>query len=155
MFRFHGSHDKVTYAEVGYNSRLDEVQAAWLRVLLPHLDGWCAQRRQVARWYAEEGLGDLVGLPVAAPGADPAWHLYVIRHPEAARLEGALAEHGVQARGYYRTPVHAQDAMRPWPPAAELPGTERAAREHLAIPFGPALTREQVQTVVEAVRLSV
>lgn len=151
-FRFHGSKDKVTYEEVGQNSRLDEVQAAWLRVLLPKLEGWCAQRREVARWYAEEGLGDVVELPVPAPGADPAWHLYVVRHPDAARIEAALPQHGVQARGYYRTPIHAQAAMRPWPPAAPLPGTERAAHEHLALPFGPALTREQVAQVVAAVR---
>ncbi|MEA2383963.1 MAG: hypothetical protein QOH72_3934, partial [Solirubrobacteraceae bacterium] len=77
--RFHGSRDKVTYEQVGYNSRLDELQAAILRVLLAHLDDWAAGRRAAAAAYADAGLGELVGLPVPTPGAEPAWHLYVIR----------------------------------------------------------------------------
>jgi dTDP-3-amino-3,4,6-trideoxy-alpha-D-glucose transaminase len=149
--RFHGSRDKVTYDEVGYNSRLDEVQAAVLRVLLPHLDGWCGARRAVARAYDELGLGRHVALPVPAGGSDPAWHLFVVRHPEAERLEGALRERGVEARGYYRTPVHRQPAMRPWGDEARLPGTDEAARTHLALPIGPALGRAEAERVVAAV----
>ena len=80
--RFHGSRDKVTYEEVGYNSRLDELQAALLRVLLPQLDGWCDGRRAAARHY-ERGRPRRARRRCRAPvaGADPAWHLYVIRHP--------------------------------------------------------------------------
>jgi dTDP-3-amino-3,4,6-trideoxy-alpha-D-glucose transaminase len=149
--RFHGSRDKVTYEEVGVNSRLDELQAAVLRVLLPHLDGWCDARRAAARAYAEAGLGDHVGLPVPAPGSVPAWHLYVVRHAQAAALEGALRERGVEARGYYRTPVHRQPAMAAWADGAPLPGTDEAAQRHLALPIGPALTRDQAAEVTAAV----
>ena len=150
--RFHGSRDKVTYEEVGYNSRLDELQAAILRVELPHLDAWCDARRAVAAAYAEEGIGDIATPPVATPGSSPAWHLYVVRAEEPDALAASLAGRGVQSRGYYRTPVHAQAAMATWPPAVPLPGTEEAARTHLALPFGPALRREQVREVVAALR---
>jgi dTDP-3-amino-3,4,6-trideoxy-alpha-D-glucose transaminase len=153
--RFHGSRDKVTYDEVGVNSRLDELQAAVLRVQLPHLDAWCDARRAAAAAYAGLGLGASVALPVPSPGSSPAWHLFVVRHPGAAALEGALRERGVEARGYYRTPVHRQPAMAPWAPAVALPGTDAAAREHLAIPLHAALTREQAAAVTDAVRAAV
>src|SRR3954470_18668174 len=92
--RFHGSRDKVTYDEVGYNSRLDELQAALLRVALPHLDGWVGARRAAAAAYQQAGLGELVALPQPTPGADPAWHLYVIRDRDPDGLARALAEAG-------------------------------------------------------------
>jgi dTDP-4-amino-4,6-dideoxygalactose transaminase len=150
--RFHGSRDKVTYDEVGYNSRLDELQAALLRVGLPHLDDWAAGRRSAAAAYADAGLGELVGLPVPTPGAEPAWHLYVIRDRDPDGLAAALAAAGVEARGYYRVPVHRQPAMRALVAGApELPGTEEAARTHLALPMSAALSREQVGEVVAAV----
>jgi dTDP-4-amino-4,6-dideoxygalactose transaminase len=149
--RFHGSRDKMTYEEVGVNSRLDELQAAILRVQLPHLDAWCDARRSAAAAYADLGLGEHVALPTAARGASPAWHLFVVRHAEAAELESALRERGVEARGYYRTPVHRQPAMAPWA-GARLPGTDEAARTHLAVPLHAALTREQAGAVTAAVR---
>jgi dTDP-3-amino-3,4,6-trideoxy-alpha-D-glucose transaminase len=151
--RFHGSHDKVTYEQVGYNSRLDELQAAILRVQLPHLDAWSDGRRAAEGHYREAGLGELVRLPRATDGSEPAWHLYVVSHPEPARLERALAETQIGCKAYYRTPVHRQEAMREWNRAGvELPGTEEAARTHLAIPMSPVLTREQADEVVAAVR---
>jgi dTDP-4-amino-4,6-dideoxygalactose transaminase len=149
--RFHGSHDKITYEQVGYNSRLDELQAAILRVQLPHLDGWADGRRQAGRHYKEAGLGELVRLPRALDGASPAWHLYVVAHPEVKRLEGALEDAGIGHKAYYRTPVHRQAAMREWGGDVELPATEQAARMHLAIPMSPVLSREQVDEVVAAV----
>jgi dTDP-4-amino-4,6-dideoxygalactose transaminase len=151
MLRFHGSRDKVTYEQVGYNSRLDELQAAILRVQLPHLDAWADHRRQAARWYAEAGLEEWAQLPQATPGADPAWHLYVIRSEHSEVLERALPEAGVGARSYYRVPVHRQPAMAHVSAGVSLPGTDRAAREHLAIPISAAITRDQVQEVVEAI----
>jgi dTDP-3-amino-3,4,6-trideoxy-alpha-D-glucose transaminase len=150
--RFHGSRDKVTYELLGYNSRLDELQAAILRVQLPHLDGWADGRRQAGRHYEEAGLGELVRLPRPVAGASPAWHLYVVAHPEVQRLESALEDARIGHKAYYRTPVHRQAAMREWGAGVELPGTEQAAREHLAIPLSPVLTREQVDEVVAAVR---
>lgn len=149
--RFHGSRDKVTYEEVGYNSRLDELQAAVLRVQLPHLHGWCDARRRVGAWYAEAGLGDHVDLPVPAAGADPAWNLYVVGHDRADALADALTRTGVGCRAYYRTPVHEQVAMARWRGDAPLPGTARAAARHLALPMGAALTRDDVGEVVAAV----
>jgi dTDP-3-amino-3,4,6-trideoxy-alpha-D-glucose transaminase len=153
VLRFHGSHDKVTYEQVGYNSRLDELQAAILRVQLPHLDGWADGRRRAGRDYEQAGLGELVKLPRAVDGASPAWHLYVVAHPEVQRLESALHAAEIGHKAYYRTPVHRQVAMREWGTGVELAATEEAARTHLAIPLSPVLTREQVDEVVAAVRL--
>jgi dTDP-3-amino-3,4,6-trideoxy-alpha-D-glucose transaminase len=151
MLRFHGSRDKVTYEEVGYNSRLDELQAAILRVQLPHLDDWAAHRRAAADWYADAGLAEWADLPRPTAGADPAWHLYVIRTDRSELLERALPEAGIGARSYYRVPVHRQPAMAKLGAGAQLPGTEEAARTHLAIPISAAITREQVREVVGAV----
>ena len=150
--RFHGSHDKVTYELLGYNSRLDELQAAILRVQLPHLDTWADGRRAAGRHYEEAGLGELVRLPRVAEGASPAWHLYVVAHPEVQRLESALADAGIGHKAYYRTPVHRQAAMHEWGAGVELAGTEQAASTHLAIPMSPVLSREQVDEVVAAAR---
>jgi dTDP-4-amino-4,6-dideoxygalactose transaminase len=150
--RFHGSHDKVTYEQVGYNSRLDELQAAILRVQLPHLDAWADGRRAAARHYEQAGLGELVRLPRATAGAEPAWHLYVVADPAVEELESALGEAGIGHKAYYRTPVHRQVAMREWGAGVEMPATDEAARTHLAIPMSPVLTREQVDEIVAAVR---
>ena len=152
VLRFHGSRDKVTYEMVGYNSRLDELQAAILRVQLPHLDTWADGRRQAGHHYEEAGLGALTSLPRAVDGAAPAWHLYVVAHPQVEGLEGALAAADIGHKPYYRTPVHRQTAMRHWGAGVELPGTEQAARTHLAIPMSPLLTREQVDQVAAAAR---
>ena len=152
VLRFHGSRDKVTYEQVGVNSRLDEIQAAVLRVQLPHLDAWCDARRAAAAEYAALGLGEHVALPAVPDGTLPAWHLYVVRHPDAPALEAALRERGIEARGYYRTPVHRQAAMAPWGASADLPVTDELAGTHLALPIGPWLTLQQAAEVVGAVR---
>jgi dTDP-4-amino-4,6-dideoxygalactose transaminase len=150
--RFHGSRDKVTFELVGYNSRLDELQAAVLRVLLPELDGWCDGRRRVASVYEAAGLGEHVGLPQVPDTATPAWHLYVVTHPHAQVLVEALREQGIQARGYYRTPLHRQPAMAPFvPQGVELPFTEELAAANLALPMSPTLNEEDARTVVCAV----
>jgi dTDP-4-amino-4,6-dideoxygalactose transaminase len=149
--RFHGSHDKVTYEQVGYNSRLDELQAAILRVQLPHLDSWADGRRQAGRHYEEAGLGELVTLPQACAGSSPAWHLYVIAHPDIERVESALAAASIGHKPYYRTPVHLQAPMRRWAGDVQLPATEHAAATHLAIPMSPVLTRGQIDEVVAAI----
>jgi dTDP-3-amino-3,4,6-trideoxy-alpha-D-glucose transaminase len=150
--RFHGSRDKLTYEQVGYNSRLDELQAAILRVQLPHLDAWADGRRQAGEHYEQAGLGELVALPRPSAGTSPAWHLYVVGDQRVERLEAALAAAGVGHKAYYRTPVHRQAAMREWGAGVELPATEHAARTHLAIPMSPVLTREQADEVVAAAR---
>jgi dTDP-4-amino-4,6-dideoxygalactose transaminase len=152
--RFHGSRDKVTYEQVGYNSRLDELQAAILRVQLPHLDSLADGRRRAGTHYEQAGLGELVALPQPVDGAAPAWHLYVVAHPQVEALEAALAAAGIGHKPYYRTPVHRQAPMRAWANGVELPGTEQAARTHLAIPMSPVLTREHADEVVAAIRVA-
>jgi dTDP-4-amino-4,6-dideoxygalactose transaminase len=151
--RFHGSTDKVTYTEVGYNSRLDEMQAAVLRVLLPELEGWNAARRAAAHAYAARGLADVEGMALPRFGDDRehVFHLYVVRHDRADELAAALADRDVGARGYYRRPVHLQPAMAHLgADRLDLPGTAEAARTHLALPMGTQLTEQQVDEVIAA-----
>lgn len=152
--RFHGSRDKRHFEYVGYNSRLDELQAAILRVLLPHLDTWAAGRRAAAEAYLEARLAEYAGTPLIPRGAEPAWHLYVVTHPAPDRLVGVLAGRGIQARGYYRTPLHRQPAMAPWGTGVELPVTEELARTNLALPMSPILdagaARQVVASLAEA-----
>ncbi len=151
--RFHGSEDKQTFVEIGFNSRLDELQAAALRLFLPELDGWNAARRAAARAYEEAGLGDLVQLPEPVPGADPVYHLYMARSERADELIAALGEAGIGARAYYRRPVHLQPAMERFGGASlDLPGTAEAARQNIALPIGTDLSQDQVEQVVDAVR---
>ena len=149
--RFHGSRDKRTFDYIGYNSRLDEIQAAILRVMLPELDGWCDRRRAAAEAYTEAGIDRYVTPPAVPDGAEPAWHLYVATHPRADELIAGLADHGVQARAYYRTPLHEQRSMAPWaPPAGSLPVTDELARTNLALPMSAALDHERAGEVVAA-----
>ncbi|HEX8645871.1 MAG TPA: DegT/DnrJ/EryC1/StrS family aminotransferase [Thermoleophilaceae bacterium] len=153
--RFHGSADKQTFTDIGYNSRLDEVQAAVLRVLLGELDGWNAARRAAAAAYERHGLREVPGLRVleAPDGAEPVHHLFVALHERAGNVIGALAERGIQARAYYRVPVHLQPSMVGLGGAElDLPGTEELAATNLALPMGPDLTDEQAREVVEALR---
>ena len=150
--RFHGSRDKQTFEMVGYNSRLDEMQAAILRVLLPELDTWCDGRRAAAQAYADAGLGQYLALPTVPAGAETAWHLYVATHPRADHVIAGLRERGVGARAYYRTPLHRQAAMSPYAlPMQSLPATDELARTNLALPMSPTLSREAVEEVVAAV----
>ena len=133
LLRFHGSKDKSTFTDVGYNSRLDEMQAAVLRVLLPELDGWNARRREVAATYERLGLGERVALPREVSGAKHVYHLYVVR-----------AERFRIGRGYYRVPVHRQPAIAV---DVDLPVTEEAARTNHALPMGIDLVADEVRAV--------
>ena len=148
--RFHGSSDKKTFELIGANSRLDAVQAAALRVFLPHLAGWNASRREGAARYAALGLGDAVELPVDEPGH--VYHMYVVRSPDRDRIAATLRDAGVSSAAYYVTPVHLQPAMRflGWEPGS-LPETERAAAENLALPLWGGIGGETQERVVAAV----
>jgi len=149
--RDHGSDRRWVHSEVGFNSRLDDLQAAALRVLLPHLDEWNAARRRVASLYTESGLGALVELPPETPGAEHAYHLYVVRTPERDRVIDALDAAGIESRAYYTPPLHRQPAMAAYAREGSLPGAERLANEGLALPMGPALDTQAVQAVTTAV----
>ena len=150
--RFHGSSDgKATFDLVGYNSRLDEIQAAALRLFLPHVDRWNAARREAATRYAELGLGDLCELPVDESGH--VYHVYVVRTSNRERVRDALAAEGVEAKPYYARPLHLQPALaflgyR----EGSLPETELAAAENLALPMWPEIRVEEQERVVAAVR---
>jgi dTDP-4-amino-4,6-dideoxygalactose transaminase len=152
LLRLHGSRDKDTYQEVGCNSRLDALQAAVLRAGLNHLDNWNAARRDVANAYAREGLGELVELPRYPSGAEPAPHMYVVRSERRRLIADALAAAGIETRALYERPVHRQPAMTSYANAADLPGTDLAARTNLALPIAPGRTSEDAHSVVEALR---
>ncbi len=151
MLRLHGSRDKVDFELIGYNSRLDELQAAALRVFLPRLDGWNRARREAAARYAELGLGEVCELPADEPGH--IYHMYVVRSPERERLAAALAEAGVASAAYYVPPLHLQPALRFLGyREGSLPETERAARENLALPLWAGIGADVQERVVSVVR---
>ncbi|MBD0289712.1 MAG: DegT/DnrJ/EryC1/StrS family aminotransferase [Thermoleophilia bacterium] len=151
LLRFHGSRDKQTFELVGYNSRLDEIQAAALRLFLPSLDTWNAARREAAARYAELGLGELLEVPEDEPGH--VYHMYVARTPERERVVAALREAEIGAAAYYTRPLHLQPALASlgWEEGS-LPETERAARENVALPLWAGIEPEQQERVVAVVR---
>ena len=154
MLAFHGSRDKTAFDFVGYNSRLDEVQAAMLRVFLTHLDEWNRGRREAAARYVELGLGELVEVPQDEPGH--IYHLFVCRSPERDRMRAALEEAGIASAVYYTTPLHLQPALRflGYEPGS-LAETERAAQDNFSVPLWPGIPAEVQERVVDVVRSAV
>jgi dTDP-4-amino-4,6-dideoxygalactose transaminase len=151
MLRFHGSKDKKDFRYVGTNSRLDEIQAAALRIFLTQLDRWNASRREAAARYAEFGLGEHCMLPSDEPGH--VYHMYVVRSAERDRIAAALREARISSAAYYTTPLHLQPALRFLGYSeGSLPETERAARENLALPLWAGITADVQRRVLEAVR---
>jgi dTDP-4-amino-4,6-dideoxygalactose transaminase len=156
MLRFHGSHDKKTFSHIGYNSRLDALQAAFLRRNLQEIDGWNAHRRQVAEWYEQADLGELVELPAREGGVTPIWHLYVVRTDHREQLLATCGERGIGATVYYGDPHHLQPVYADLGHApGDLPVTERLCRTGVALPMFATMTRDQVDEVVAAVRAGV
>jgi dTDP-4-amino-4,6-dideoxygalactose transaminase len=154
MLAFHGSRDKATFDLVGYNSRLDELQAAFLRIFLEHIDEWNRLRREAAARYAELGLGDLVDLPEDEPGH--VHHMFVCRSPERDRIREALTAAGIASASYYVTPLHLQPAFAYLGyEAGAFPETERAAAENIALPMWAGIDAETQERVVDAVRAAV
>lgn len=147
LLRHHGTTNKQLHTLVGYNSRLDAMQAALLRVVLPHIDRWNAGRQEAAAAYAAAGISDFAAPQLVPEGAAPVYHLYMVQLDEPDEVAARLAETGVEARGYYRTPIHRQPATAQ---GVELPATEVAAARNLALPMSPTLREEQVQSVVAA-----
>jgi len=152
MLRFHGSRDKVDFELIGYNSRLDEIQAAVLRIFLSELDRWVALRREAAARYAELGLDAVCELPEDEPGH--VYHLFVCRSPERDRIRAALQEAGIGSAVYYTTPMHLQPALAYLGyRRGALPVTEQLAQENFSVPIWAgidATTQEQVSSVVQA-----
>ncbi|HZQ65876.1 MAG TPA: DegT/DnrJ/EryC1/StrS family aminotransferase [Gaiellaceae bacterium] len=151
LLRFHGSRDKVDFDLIGFNSRLDELQAAALRLFLPELDGWNRSRREAAARYTELGLGDVCEVPLDEPGH--VYHMYVVRTQERERLAAALGAAGISCAAYYVTPLHLQPALRFLGyEEGSLPETERAARENLALPMWAGIDAPVQERVVATVR---
>jgi dTDP-4-amino-4,6-dideoxygalactose transaminase len=151
MLRFHGSRAKKDFELIGYNSRLDAVQAAALRIFLLRLDHWTHQRREAAARYAALGLGEFVELPADEPGH--VYHMYCVRSSERDRLSQALAKAEIGHQSYYRPPLHLQPAFRYLGHAeGDLPETERASRENLCLPLWAGISEEQQAEVVAVLR---
>jgi dTDP-4-amino-4,6-dideoxygalactose transaminase len=157
--RVHGGATEYHHEEVGFNSRLDTLQAAVLRVKLPHLDAWSDARRERAERYtrllSEAGLEEFVTPPHIRPGARHIFHQYVVRVAAARRdpLIEHLKANGVGTKVYYPVPLHLQPCFADLGyEEGDFPESERAARETLALPMFPELTRGQQEYVVETVR---
>ncbi|CAA7599633.1 DegT/DnrJ/EryC1/StrS aminotransferase family [Acididesulfobacillus acetoxydans] len=153
MLRFHGCRTKYYHEEVGHNSRLDEIQAAILRVKFRYLDQWNEARRQAASGYGKL-LGDLpLTLPGRDPKAKPIYHLYVVRTEKRQQVMERLAEADIASAIYYPVPLHLQKALRNLGcREGDFPVAEGAAREAVAIPCYPELTREQQEHIARVMR---
>lgn len=149
--RSHGWRTKYRPETLGWNSRLDELQAAILRVKLRHLDAWNARRRQIAQRYGTL-LSDFdVGLPGEAPYARHAYHLYVVRTTKRPAVERRLRQRGIASGIYYPLPLHEVEPYRGLGfQRGSFAESERAAEETLAIPLYPELTEDQLRAVASA-----
>lgn len=151
--RNYGSTQKYVHDEVGWNSRLDELQAALLSVKLSRLAEHNARRGRLARRYTEQLAGTGLLLPVTVGWATPVWHLYVVRTAHRTALRDHLATRGVETLVHYPVPPHRQPAFAGTAAAAaRLPAADTLAREVLSLPLGPHLTEEQQDTVIDAIR---
>ncbi len=149
--RTHGSLKKYFNEEIGYNSRLDTIQAAVLSVKLSQVDEWNRQRRQVAAWY-HEFLGEGAGVRLPALADGHVFHQFTVRVSGGKRdfVKEALSKAGVESMVYYPVPIHQLPVYRG--KYGSLPECERAAAEVLSLPMGPGMTRAVVERVSDALR---
>jgi dTDP-4-amino-4,6-dideoxygalactose transaminase len=151
MLRTHGWREKYEPEVLGYNSRLDEMQAAILRVKLRHLDAWNAERSRRARVYTQAFAGTNVRTPVERPGSTHVHHLYVVRVADRAAMERALNERGIATAVYYPRPLHTTRLFRTSAAGRSFPVSAALSEELLAIPLYPEMSDEQQHTVVSAI----
>ena len=151
--RNYGSTERYVHDELGFNSRLDPIQAAILRVKLQHLEAWNARRQEIAMRY-QSGLADTgLVLPKVPDWAAPSWHLFPVRHPRRDALRKALADAGIETLIHYPIPPHLQRAYANLGFArGAFPVAEETADTVLSLPIGPAMTEAQVNAVIEALR---
>ena len=153
--RVYGGRDRYVHEELGFNSRLDEIQAAILRVKLRFLAEWSARRRLLATRYREGLAGLPIGLPTESPDCIHVYHQYTIRVPARDAVQRRLAESGIRTTVYYPVPLHLQPMYRDLGyRIGDFPEAERAAREVLSLPIYPELTHAQVDEVVDALKRS-
>jgi dTDP-4-amino-4,6-dideoxygalactose transaminase len=149
--RNYGSSEKYRHELAGCNSRLDELQAAFLRAKLAHLDAWNARRRQIAERYLNGIANPAVMLPTVAADTSSAWHLFVVRTTCRERFIAHLKGLGIGTGIHYPTPPHLQAALAHLGlPSGAFPVAERMHREVVSVPMGPTLSDAQVQRVVDA-----
>jgi dTDP-4-amino-4,6-dideoxygalactose transaminase len=153
LLRNYGSRVKYEHDACGFNSRLDPLQAAFLRVKLRHLEEWNARRRRIAARYAEGLQGCGVALPAVHPQADPVWHIYAVRADARDALQAHLAAAGVGTLIHYPIPPHLSPAYASLGLGeGAFPISERLAKTVLSLPIGPHLASADVETVIEQVR---
>ncbi|MFZ5874873.1 MAG: DegT/DnrJ/EryC1/StrS family aminotransferase [Nitrospirota bacterium] len=150
--RNYGSAQKYVHDRMGFNTRLDELQAALLRVKLSKLDEWNVRRARIANAYLTGLAGDGVGveLPVVPPWAEPVWHLFVVRVGQRDGLQTRLRSAGIETLVHYPIPPHRQGAYA-WADRS-YPVTEDLHRRVLSLPMGPTMTRDQADQVIHAIR---
>ena len=149
MLGNYGSRQKYRHDVAGVNSRLDEIQAAMLRAKLASLDAENEVRRSHAQRYLA-GLADVdIGLPVVAPGAEPVWHLFVVRHPRRDEIQRELAARGIGTMIHYPLACHRQPpyASLPWPP---MPISDRLQDQVLSLPISPVHEPQEIEAVIDA-----
>lgn len=151
QLRNYGSTVKYRHDMAGYNSRLDELQAAFLRAKLPVLDAWNTVRRSVAAQYTRELADTGLVLPVVPAYADPVWHLYVVRSQQRDALKAHLDSRGVATVIHYPIPPHKQACYSAFAGMA-LPLATSMAGEVLSLPMSPVLSGEDIAQVVDAIR---
>lgn len=153
LLRNYGSSAKYVHDAQGFNSRLDPVQAAVLRVKLRHLDAWNARRKAVAAQYMEGLEGTAVQLPEVPAWSEPAWHLFVLRHPRRDALQRHLEAAGIGTLVHYPIPPHQQQAYASARfDTGAFPLASRLAREVLSLPIGPHLDSAGIAHVIDAIR---
>ena len=150
----YGSRVKYVHELAGANSRLDELQAAVLAVKLRHLDDWNGRRRRVAARYLDGLAGSDVVLPDVPPGAEPVWHLFVVRCDDRDGLQRHLAARGIETLIHYPVPPYRQGAYAGTPSSGgpPLPVSDRLHATVLSLPMGPHLPDADVDRVIEGVR---
>ena len=152
LLRNHGRRDKYLHEVAGYGERLDTLQAAVLNAKLPHLPAWTEARRRIAARYTAAFADLELVLPFVLPGADPVWHLYVVRTPRRDTLRAYLKANGVEAGVHYPVPLHLQPAYAHLGYAeGQLPVTEEVARTCLSLPIYAELSEAQQERVIDLV----
>ena len=148
VLRNYGSRVKYVNEVQGYNSRLDPLQAAILRVKLAHLDEWNARRRVIAQLYQDGLAGSGLTLPYVPEWAEPVWHLYVVQHPQRDALQQALTDAGIGSLIHYPIPPHLQQAYAQsgWE-RGSFPVAEHMADHVLSLPIGPNLEIQQAEAM--------
>lgn len=153
LLRNYGQKVKNRHDLLGYNSRLDTMQACVLLAKLNHIEAWTEQRRQIAEWYREDLADTDLLLPHAHDNVRHVYHLFVIRHPQRDELMKYLAERQIFCGIHYPRPLHLAEPFRDSPTIPfELPVCTKVASEILSLPMYPELQREQVSVISEAIR---